>query len=90
MSFENQRLDDERQLILLKHEASIILENYHDNQYAQLSLYRDMQARHYEFQLEQIIQREISARLEFENQIDHHINMFSNILSVEILPFRQS
>ena len=80
MDYEAQCEEDQRQLLQLQDQARTLLDEYHNVQYDQLVLRMDMKTRRYEHELQQIIQDETVARLEFEKQIHQNVKMFSKIL----------
>lgn len=85
MNFEAQCLENKHQLLKLQLDADILLANYHINQREQLYLRRKIRSQIYTFELEQIIQKEKLAYIQFEEKIDHHVKMFTSTLTVDLL-----
>lgn len=86
MDFHTRYLQDAQRLITLKNQADVLLQQYHDNQFIQLVHRQNMKIRRYKFVLDQIIQKEKLAYLQFEKKMDTHVSMLSSTLLIELLP----
>ena len=85
MDFAAQLFKDEEKLISLKKVADELIDQYNNNQKNQLVHLYNMKIRRYQFEYNQIIEKEKLEHQQYENKIDFHVTILSNILAVELL-----